>query len=710
MGGKGMNGRLGEWIKKSYPDGKADTFAAFIERGMELVIERGFSAMVTMESWMFLSSFESLREKLLQRVSIQSMVHMPYLGKGGTSMGINFGTAAFVINKREDSEFKGRYCCVRYYETDDNGVPLEFPPQNERLSFASAADFKKIPGSPIAYWVSQNLRNKFREEQSLAEFADTRIGLITGDNNHYIRQWYEVGLSRIGFGCSRELASGSSFKWFPQSKGGDFRRWYGNQDTVIDWSRDGQELQTRLHSSGERTLAHNFNLDRIFQEGITWTKISSGSFGARLQPQGFLFNDASANAFPKKAELLLPLLAFLSSKLPIEMLKAMNPTLNFLPGNVSLLPISGSVFIEEHIRKCTEQLICLSKDDWNAYETSWDFKTLPLLRPEVHNPTLKLAYDSARASWDDAVGRMQDLEVENNCIFLEAYGLENELTSEVPLNEITLTCNPHYRYGKDKSEEELESLLLADTMRELISYAVGCMFGRYSLDKPGLILANQGETIEDYLKQIPAPTFEADKDNVIPLLDGEWFPDDITERFKSFLRVAFGDEHYEENLEFIEKALNSKGRRNYSIRDYFLGEFFADHVKRYKKRPIYWLFSSPKGTFNALIYMHRYRPDTVSIVLNDYLREFRAKLASHKNHLEAVSISGSASQSDKTKALKEIDKIQRMMTEMEEYERDVLYPLATKQIEIDLDDGVKVNYVKFGSALKKIAGLESDEE
>jgi type II restriction/modification system DNA methylase subunit YeeA len=369
-------------------------------------------------------------------------------------------------------------------------------------------------------------------------------------------------------------------------------------------------------------------------------------------------------------------------------------------------------YLKQHITESEEKLIALSSSDWNSQETSWDFRGMPLLSPECWSSSIKNAYNAVRVCWDDAVGRMRDLEVENNCIFLEAYGLQNELTPEVPLNEITLSCNPHYRYGKDKSEEELESLLLADTMRELISYAVGCMFGRYSLDKPGLILANQGETIEDYLKQIPTqtPKFKPDKDNVIPLLDGDWFPDDITERFKEFLRKAFGDEHYEENLEFIEKALNTKQRKNYSIRDYFLGEFFNDHVKRYKKRPIYWLFSSPKGTFNALIYMHRYRPDTVSIVLNDYLREFRAKLASHKNHLEAVSISGSASQSDKTKALKEIDKIQKMMTEMEEYERDVLYPLATKQIEIDLDDGVKVNYVKFGSALKKIAGLESDEE
>jgi type II restriction/modification system DNA methylase subunit YeeA len=305
---------------------------------------------------------------------------------------------------------------------------------------------------------------------------------------------------------------------------------------------------------------------------------------------------------------------------------------------------------------------------------------------------------------------MQWLEEENNRIFIEAYGLQDELTPDVSLNEITLTCNPYYRYGGDKSEGELEAFLLADTMREMVSYAVGCMFGRYALDKPGLILANQGETIEDYLKLVPEPSFPADHDNVIPILDGDWFTDDIAERFRKFLRVAFSEEHYEENLRFVEQALNIKGKRNYSIRDYFLGEFYTDHVKRYKKRPIYWLFSSPKGSFNALIYMHRYRPDTISVVLNDYLREFRTKLTAHKHHLEAVSISASSSQGEKTKALKEIDKITKMIAELEEYECEVLYPLATEQIAIDLDDGVKVNYPKFGAALKRIVGLDAMEE
>lgn len=355
-------------------------------------------------------------------------------------------------------------------------------------------------------------------------------------------------------------------------------------------------------------------------------------------------------------------------------------------------------------------IVRVHKVDWNSYETSWDFTSLPFLNPEYRQPTLKATYQKLRAHWREMTLEMHQLEEENNRIFIDAYGLQDELTPEVPLNEITLTCNPHYRYGNDKSEEELEALLLADTMRELVSYAVGCMFGRYALDKPGLILANQGETIEDYLKQVPEPNFPADGDNVIPMLDGDWFTDDIAERFRKFLRVAFGEAHYEEDLRFIEQALNIKGKRNYGIRDYFLGEFYTDHVKRYKKRPIYWMFSSPKGSFNALIYMHRYRPDTVSVVLNDYLREFRTKLTSHKNHLEAVSISASASQGEKTKALKEIEKITKMIAEMEEYEREVLYPLATEQVEIDLDDGVKVNYPKLGAALKKIVGLDAEED
>jgi type II restriction/modification system DNA methylase subunit YeeA len=402
-------------------------------------------------------------------------------------------------------------------------------------------------------------------------------------------------------------------------------------------------------------------------------------------------------------------MSFLHSKVVTPLLRVVAPK-DFGPGSMKLLPIIPTYKELYSVNELAESAVELAKQDWNSSESSWDFTSLPLLNSDYRQPTLKATYQNLRARWREVTIEMQRLEEENNRIFIEAYGLQDELKPEVPLNEITLTCNPHYRYGNDKSEDELESLLLADTMRELVSYAVGCMFGRYALDKPGLVLANQGETIEDYLTRVPEPSFPADDDNVIPMLDGDWFTDDIAERFSKFLRVAFGEEHYEENLRFVEQALNIKGKRNYSIRDYFLGEFYPDHVKRYKKRPIYWLFSSPKGSFNALIYMHRYRPDTVSVVLNDYLREFRTKLISHKNHLEAVSISASASQSEKTKALKEIEKISRMIAEMEEYEREVLYPLATEQVEIDLDDGVKVSYAKLGAALKKIPGLDANED
>ena len=713
MGSGGMNGRLKTWVKDNYTNSKSDLFSAFIERNIDLAQPSGAIAMITMQSWMFLSSFEALREKILNQNTILSMAHLgarAFNSIGGEVV----STTSFIVENANHQDYKGCYLDLTEGNSEEEKeAAIRQAIQDKScgwLYFASSSEFRKIPGSPIAYWVSNNLRDAFIKFSSFSEYSDTRIGLITGDNDYYIRQWQEVSLESIGLAYSRSEAEHSGKTWFPQSKGGEFRRWYGNHHTLVNWENDGHELQTRMHDSGARILAHNFNLDKIFLPGITWTKISSGTFGARFQPKGFLFNDASANAFPRNEEHQYQLLAFLCSKLPVQFLKAMNPTLNFLPGNVASLPVSSSIIKDGNLRNKAHALVRRTKQDWDAYETSWDFTSLPLLNTDYRQSTLKATYQKLRAHWREMTLEMQRLEQENNRIFIEAYGLQDELDEKVDLSEITLTCNPHYRYGNDKSEDELEALLLADTMRELVSYAVGCMFGRYALDKPGLILANQGETIEDYLKRVPEPSFPADDDNVIPMLDGDWFTDDIAERFRKFLRVAFGEEHYEANLQFVEKALNLKGKRNYSIRDYFLGEFYTDHVKRYKKRPIYWLFSSPKGSFNALIYMHRYRPDTVSVVLNDYLREFRTKLTSHKNHLEAVSISASSSQGEKTKALKEIERITKMIAELEEYERDVLYPLATEQVEIDLDEGVKVNYPKLGAALKKIVGLDAKED
>ena len=367
--------------------------------------------------------------------------------------------------------------------------------------------------------------------------------------------------------------------------------------------------------------------------------------------------------------------------------------------------------------------------DWDSYETSWDFAANPLIaawnserekagdssgeaaiRDQARDGTLQGIYEKVRAGWAANCEEMRRLETENNRIFIEAYGLQDELTPEVPWHEITLTCNPWYRYGVSAPRGEgaagtmpkdvkLEERLRADTVKELISYAVGCMMGRYAIDKPGLVLANQGATYEDYLAQISEPAFVPDDDGIIPILEDDCFADDIVTQFHRFLRVTFGERNFNANLSFIEDALGK------DLRSYFVKDFYADHLQRYQKRPIYWLFSSPKGTFSALIYLHRYHPGTVGQVLG-YLRSHITKIQSRVDAVDRTAADSAATQGMKTRAIKERAKLVRQLKELEDYERDVLHPLAGQRIEIDLDDGVKANYPKFGKALRKIPGLE----
>jgi len=714
MGGGGMNGRLSSWANDNYQKSKSDLFSMFMVRAIELTKTNGYMGMINLPSWLFLSSFKDLRANILDKYTIDSMLHM---GRG--IFGIDWGSTAFVIKKAKEtwkiSTFfrlhkrnfqhiyyhdiakiflnakknpEYRYDFDRYREDGEiNEIGEESHNNGLKLFYrAFTSDFKKIPGSPIAYWVPNF---DFFDLKKIANDWISGGRIKTHNGQKYIRFIWEI--------------SNKNNRWKRLLKGGDYRKYFGNEDFLVDWSDDAvsfYEEHGGLYSEKYRE-----------KEGICWSKITSTVPSFRIKRSETEYDSASPTIFNSKFKCDNYILAFLNSKVSLFLLKAINPTLNTQVADVMALPVCQINAKDQNSIEAKEKvLVDISFSDWNAYETSWDFTILPLLNPDYRQPTLKATYQKLRAHWREMTLEMQRLEEENNRIFIDAYGLQDELTSEVPLNEITLTCNPHYRYGNDKSEDELEALLLADTIRELVSYAVGCMFGRYALDKPGLILANQGETLSDYLKQVPEPSFPADDNNVIPMLDGDWFTGDIAERFRKFLRVAFGDEHYEENLQFVEQGLNIKGKRNYSLRDYFLNEFYTDHVKRYKKRPIYWLFSSPKGSFNALIYLHRYRPDTVSVVLNDYLREFRTKLTAHKNHLEAVSISASASQGEKTKALKEIENLKKIIAELEEYEREVLYPLATEQVAIDLDDGVKANYPKFGAALKKIPGLDARED
>lgn len=568
----------------------------------------------------------------------------------------------------------------------------------------SSENFKIIPAQPVAYWASHAVFSNFGSKK-LRDVADAKQGMATSDNGRFLRFWHEVCLYQICFDCKSTTESAQRpEKWYAYNKGGEFRRWFGNNEYVVNWKNNGRELREFVEEINKlRPGGRLKNQEYYFLENITYSALSSGLFSARYNPPGFLFDTKGSCIFPTTVD-KHGLLSMLNSNVAQVFLNILCPTLDYSSIGINAIPIK--LPDSEYL---SEALVELAKSDWNSQELSWDFTSLPLLDPDHRQPSLMTSYQKLRSYWRKVTLDMQHLEEENNRIFIDAYGLQGELTPAVPLSEITLTCNPHYRYGADRLEEELEALLLADTMRELVSYAVGCMLGRYSVDKPGLILANQGETLDDYLAQVPQPSFPADDDNVIPMLDGDWFADDITLRFRQFLRMAFGEAHYEDNLAFIEQALNVKGKRNYSLRDYFLSEFYTDHVKRYKKRPIYWLFSSPKGSFNALIYIHRYRPDTVSVVLR-YLREYREKLVSERDRQIAVTINPASSQGDKTKAQKESDRLAKVLAELDDYERDVLYPLATEQKVIDLDDGVKKNYQAFGAALRKIPGLEAKDE
>jgi Eco57I restriction-modification methylase len=697
LGGKGMNGQLSEWVKLTYPSGKSDLFAAFIDRGLKFVVNDGYTAMVTMESWMFLSSLEKLRRTILDHFTLNSLIHMPYLGKGGTSMGINFGTSAFVLSNNIRRTHPGVYFPVRYFETDSKGVPLAFPPDAQLVSYASADDFDKIPGSPIAYSASDRIREAF-EKGTLGDIADTRLGMATADNNLFVRLWYETNLSSLEFNAgSREEAQESGKKWFPYQKGGEYRKWHGNLDHVVNWEDDGHAIQNFKDQKTGKVRSHNYNLDFIFRSGVTWSALTSSKTSAR-QSDFALFDNAGSSLFAKTIAENKVAMGFINSKVMMSVFPLISPTFNYQPGDIAKLPgylPNNDKATSNTVSKLTD----LSHSDWDAYETSWDFTTLPLLSLDYRADTLEDSYATLRAFGQSMTDEMQRLEEANNRIFIDAYGLQDELTPEVPLNEITLTCNPAYRYGVKGSEEDRETRLRTDTMVEFLSYAVGCMFGRYSLDEPGLILANRGETLEDYLARVPNPSFEPDEDNVIPVLSGDWFSDDIVGRFRKFLRVSFGEENFQDNLRFVEDSLGK------DLRKYFTKDFYTDHVKRYKKRPIYWMFSSPKGTFNALIYMHRYRSDTVSVVLNDYLREFISKLEAERARLEKLADDPTATQGQRTKALRELANVAKQIDELTEWERDVVFPLAQQRIEIDLDDGVKANYPKFGSALKKIPGL-----
>ena len=695
MGNKNINGILNNFSKRTYPDSKMDLFAMFIERVGAFIQKFGFGGMVTMQSWMFLSSYEKLRLKLLHEFPIVNMAHMGRASFDGLSAEL-VSTTAFVFSRKRRKELKGEYIrLIDGRNEAQKAKQFKKAVHNRGCGWiyrASVVDFEKIPGCPIAYWLGPKLTSSF-EGTPLGNILTFKQGIATSDNERFLRFWTEIPLDKFDINCdSPKAIAASQARWFPYNKGGDYRKWFGNNQIVVDWASDGKEMKNFTATLPQGTHVRLKSREYYGLACLTYSALSGADFACRLSKPGFLFDTKGSCIFGSNQDLLL-FAGLMNSRVAQVLLKVLCPTLDYSMVGLKQIPVKSIVSV---LSPPTQNCIELAQIDWDAYETSWDFTTLPLLLHDHRGANIAETYAKLRSHWQSMTDEMQRLEEENNKIFIDAYGLQDELTPEVPIDEITLTCNPHCRYGRNMTDEEREARLLSDTMAEFLSYAVGCMFGRYSFDKPGLVLANQGETLADYLAQVPEPTFEPDEDNVIPMLDGDWFSDDITERFRKFLRVTFGEEKFQENLRFIETALGK------DIRKYFTKDFYGDHVKRYKKRPIYWMFSSPKGSFNALIYMHRYNRDTVSVLLDRYVREFKVKLNAQKSAYERVEISSDASQGEKTKAIKEIQKINSIIEELDAWEREVIFPLASQRIELDLDDGVKANYPKFGTALKSI--------
>ncbi|KAB2764319.1 BREX-1 system adenine-specific DNA-methyltransferase PglX [Brucella anthropi] len=708
MGSKGgMNDGLIKFAKQQYADSKADLYAMFMERAIALNVRAGLMGMVNMQGWMFQSSYEKLRDNLLKKNSLQAMAHIG--PRGFDSIGGEVvSTTAFIFRKMRSSDPLGTFIRLvdgRSEAEKQTMFQTAIHDSQSGLRFvAPMSDFLAIPGSALAYWLSKPLRDAFKSDKILGEIARPRQGLASSDNGRFFRFWHEVASSRVCYGAATHSeASQSGARWFPHQKGGAFRRWFGNNEYLCDWENDGERIlgyAGELYGSPSRTIK---NMPFYFREGVAYSDLTTGKFGSRYFPSGFLFDVTGPAMYDENGVGEVALMSWTNSSVFQQLLNALCSGLHYSNGVVAGLPFPNEA-VAAPVTLRVERLVQLSKSDWDAYETSWDFTTLPLLSTDYRAETLGASYDRLRAHWQGMTDEMQQLEEENNRIFIDAYGLVDELTPEVPIEEITLTCNPAYRYGVKGTEEDREARLREDTVAEFLHYAVGCMFGRYSLDAPGLILANQGEGMEEYLARVSEPNFAPDRDNVITVLDADWFADDIVTRARDFLRVTFGEAKFRENLAFVEAALGK------DLRKWFTRDFFDYHVRRYKKRPIYWMFSSPKGSFNALIYMHRYRPDTVSVVLNQYVREFIHKLEVERARLEKLAVDPAATPAQQTKAQKETATVIKQIAELTEWEREVVYPMAQQKIAIDLDDGVKRNYPLFAGALKPIKGLEAADD
>lgn len=700
--------KLADYIKTNYPDSKNDLFAVFMEVCHKMNVKNGYQAMITQHAWMFLSSFEKLRTKI-QKLDIVNMAHLgarAFEEIGGEVV----QTTSFILANKHVDGYKGTYCRLVEPTTQQGKEEVFLAKENRYV--ACSDNFAKIPGAPVAYWGSENVLKMF-DNITVGKISDTRLGMATADNDRFLRFFWEINYGDCDLECkSIEENITSMKKWFPYAKGGNYRKWYGNNERLVNWFNNGISIRSFTDDNG-KIRSHNYNLDFIFKKGITWNALSSSKTSFRCLNNA-LFDNAGSSLFLHNDEDYEMMLAFLNSKLTILLLPMINPTLNYQPGTIASLPFARA----EQTQSVVKQNIALSKSDWDAFETSWDFTKHPLVvnsdqcivnRDSSANTQLTTNHSSLATSgqllvnrdssandqlttthyplttiaqayqrWEEETNarfaQLKANEEELNRIFIDIYGLQDELTPEVEDKDVTVR--------KADLQRDIKSLL---------SYAVGCMFGRYSLDVEGLAYAGGAWDESKYV------TFKPDEDNVIPITDEDYFEDDIIGRLIAWLKVVYGAETLEENLRFIADALGTSGdTARQKIRNYFLKDFFKDHCKIYQKRPIYWLYDSGKQNgFKALIYMHRYNADTSGQVRAEYLGKMEETYESEINRMQDIMDNGAGR--EVALAGKRKEKLQKQLHECRDYDA-VLGHIALASIAIDLDDGVKVNYVKVQTA------------
>ncbi|SES65529.1 Methyltransferase domain-containing protein [Pseudobutyrivibrio sp. C4] len=683
--------KLKQYVTSNYKDYSSDLFSIFIYRNFDFCKKGAYSALMTPFVWMFIKTYEKLRNYIITNKDIVSLIQMEYSAFEEATVPI----CAFVLA----NQHKGQNGI--YFKLSDFRGGMEVQKEkvlealkSDNCAYVYEADernFTKIPNSPLAYSVSGKLLDVFSNAKSIADYGSTREGMATGSNDLFMRYWYEVSFDKFSFLCkNREEAKKSGKKWFPYNKGGDFRKWYGNDEYVVNWEKDGFEIMNFKDEKSGRIRSHNYNLDYIFRKGITWTALSSGNFGCRYSEEGKLADSKGSMLYLAGDKNVMYFLGLMNSAVSSYIMGVTSQTLDFKPGRVAEIPVLQDRIdeVEELVKTTVE----LSKDDWDSYETSWNFEAHPLVRLmsfpkeerelDAKHHIVDMNYiKEAFTNWSNECylrfQKLKENEEKLNRIFIEIYGLQEELTAEVEEKNVTVR----------KAD-------LQRDIRSFMSYAVGCMFGRYSLDFPGLAYAGGEWDATKYT------TFKPDEDAIIPICDDEYFDDDIVGRFIKFVEIVYGKQTLEENLQFIADALGGKGSSREVIRNYFVNDFYADHVKIYQKKPIYWLFDSgKKNGFKCLIYMHRYQSDTIARIRTDYVHEqqarYRTAIEEITNRIE------SASGSDKVKLTKKLNTLKSQNDEIHAYEEKI-HHLADQMISIDLDDGIKVNYAKFQDVLAKI--------